>query len=126
MASLFTRIRTGEIPGSILEDTGEFFALLDIHPKQKGHTLIIPYQEVDYLFDLDKDTYHKLWDMVACVSAKLKATVPCEKIAIMVEGMQIQHVHIHLIPINQEGDLNNVYQPQPGEFEQIQNDYRLQ
>jgi histidine triad (HIT) family protein len=124
MATIFTKIRTQEIPGYILEDTGEFFALLDVFPKQKGHTLVIPHQEVDYIFDLDSETYHKLWVYVAQVAKKLKQVVPCRKIAIVVEGMQVSHTHIHLIPINHEGDLLSKYDTNPQELSEIQSQYR--
>ena len=124
MATIFTRIRTGEIPGYILEDTGEFFVFLDNRPQQRGHVLVVPYQEVGYLFDLDSATYHKLWDVVAEVSQKLKRIVPCKKIAVMVKGLQVDHVHVHLVPINEESDLETHYDPQPDEFIQLQNQYR--
>ncbi len=126
MATVFSKIRKREISGHILEDTGEFFAFLDITPKQKGHTLVVPYPEVDYLFDLDSVTYHKLWDMVAQVSAKLKQTVPCKKIAVVVEGMQVSHVHVHLIPINHEGDLDQRYETTPEDLAQLVKEYRSQ
>lgn len=124
MATIFTKIRTQEIPGYILDDTGEFFTCLDVFPKQKGHTLVVPYQEIDYIFDLDTDSYRKLWEYAASVARKLKQVVPCKKVAIVVEGMQVPHVHVHLIPINKEGDLHQTYEATPEELSQIQTQYR--
>lgn len=124
MATIFTRIRTGEIPGYILEDTGKFFVFLDNAPQQRGHLLVVPYQEVDDIFDLDSETYHQLWDGVAMVSAKLRKIVPCRKVAVMVKGLQVNHVHVHLVPINAESDLESQYTPEPDEFAQLQDQYR--
>lgn len=119
MATVFTQIRTGEISGHILEDTGEFFSILDITPRQKGHTLVIPYQETDDIFDLSTEQYQDLWTYVASVAARLRQIVPCQKVAIMVEGLEVAHTHVHLIPISQPGDLSRTYSYNHGEQDQL-------
>lgn len=105
MSTVFTKIREGEIPGFIFDDNGEFFVIHTNNPIQLGHLLVIPYQEIDYIFDLDDNIYNKLWLYVKDVSLKLKKITNAKKIAIKVEGLEVNHIHIHLIPINNPGDL---------------------
>ncbi len=105
MSSIFTQIRNKQIPGIIFDDNGEFFVIHTNNPAQLGHLLVIPYQEVDNIFDLDHDTYHKLWDYVKMISQKLRHITESHKIGIQVEGLEVPHVHVHLIPINKSGDM---------------------
>lgn len=105
MDTVFTKIRKGEIPGFIFDDNGEFFVIHTNNPIQLGHLLVIPYQEIDYIFDLDDNIYNKLWLYVKDVSLKLQKITNAKKIAIKVEGLEVNHIHIHLIPINNPGDL---------------------
>jgi len=105
MSTVFTKIRKREIPGFIFDDNGEFFVIHTNNPIQLGHLLVIPYQEIDYIFDLDDNIYNKLWLYVKDVSLKLQKITNAKKIAIKVEGLEVNHVHIHLIPINNPGDL---------------------
>lgn len=107
MSSIFTKIRTKEIPGFIFDDNGEFFVIHTNNPAQLGHLLVIPYHEVDYIFDLDDDTYNKLWVYVKHISLKLQQLLGAKKIGIRVEGLEVNHVHVHLIPINNSGDMYN-------------------
>lgn len=105
MDTIFTKIRKREIPGFIFDDNGEFFVIHTNNPIQLGHLLVIPYQEIDYIFDLDDNIYNKLWLYVKDVSLKLQKITNAKKIAIKVEGLEVNHIHIHLIPINNPGDL---------------------
>lgn len=105
MSTVFTKIREGEIPGFIFDDNGEFFVIHTNNPIQLGHVLVIPYLEIDYIFDLDNVTYNKLWEYVKNISIRLQKITNAKKIAIKVEGLEVNHVHIHLIPINNPGDL---------------------
>ncbi|NBP55298.1 HIT family protein [bacterium] len=105
MDTIFTKIRKGEIPGFIFDDNGEFFVIHTNNPIQLGHLLVIPYQEIDYIFDLDDHIYNKLWLYVKKVSLKLQKITNAKKIAIKVEGLEVNHIHIHLIPINNSGDM---------------------
>ncbi|MEY2986125.1 MAG: hypothetical protein RJB24_354 [Candidatus Parcubacteria bacterium] len=105
MSTVFTKIREGEIPGFIFDDNGEFFVIHTNNPIQLGHLLVIPYLEIDYIFDLDNGTYNKLWEYVKNISIRLQKITNAKKIAIKVEGLEVNHVHIHLIPINNPGDL---------------------
>lgn len=106
MSSVFTKIRTQEIPGYIFDDNGEFFLIHTNNPSQLGHLLVIPYQEVDYIFDLDDVTYNNLWEYVKYISLKLQKILGVKKIGIKVEGLEVNHVHVHLIPINHPGDMD--------------------
>jgi histidine triad (HIT) family protein len=105
MTTIFTKIREGSIPGFIFDDNGEFFVIHTNNPIQLGHLLVIPYQDIDYIFDLDNNIYTKLWEYVKDISIRLKKATKAKKIAIKVEGLEVNHVHIHLIPINKPGDM---------------------
>jgi histidine triad (HIT) family protein len=105
MATIFTKIRKKEIPGFIFDDNGEFFVIHTNNPIQLGHLLVIPYDETDYIFDLEDNTYHKLWEYVKNISTRLQKITQAKKIAIKVEGLEVNHVHIHLVPINHPGDM---------------------
>lgn len=105
MPSIFSRIVAGEIPCYKVAEDERFLAFLDISPLTKGHTLVIPKQEIDYLFDLDDDLYLGLQLFAKKVALAIKQAIPCTRVGVAVMGMEVPHVHIHLIPINKEGDM---------------------
>ncbi|MBQ7639990.1 MAG: HIT family protein [Bacteroidales bacterium] len=106
MASIFSRIVAGEIPSYKVAESDRYYAFLDIAPLAEGHTLVIPKKEVDYLFDLDADTYKGLWEFAAKVARAQKAALPCKRIGVAVLGMEVPHAHIHLVPLQSESDLD--------------------
>lgn len=106
MASIFTKIINGEIPSAKVAEDDHYYAFLDINPLKKGHTLVIPKQEVDYIFDATDETYQGLWAFAKRVAAAVEKTVPCERIGIAVLGLEVPHAHIHLVPIDGIGDIN--------------------
>jgi histidine triad (HIT) family protein len=106
MASIFTKIINREMSGHIVRETDKFIAILDIFPSQPGHTLVIPKQEIDYIFDLPDNLYTELWEEVRIISEVLKKVTGRHKIGIKVEGLQVPHVHVHLIPIDKPQDFN--------------------
>ncbi|MEL7221042.1 MAG: HIT family protein [Bacteroidota bacterium] len=106
MASIFSKIIAGEIPSYQVAETANFIAFLDISPRTAGHTLVVPKQEVDYIFDLDAATYAALWTFARQVAAAVEKAVPCERVGVAVIGLEVPHTHIHLIPINSVGDVN--------------------
>jgi histidine triad (HIT) family protein len=124
MVSVFTKIRNKEIPGIIFDDNGEFFVIHSNNPAQLGHLLVIPYQEIDYIFDLDSEVYHKLWDYVKNIATRLQNITGAKKIGIKVEGLEVAHVHIHLIPINQAGDLEAASQIKETDIQQLQQEFK--
>ncbi|MFD2161932.1 HIT family protein [Paradesertivirga mongoliensis] len=106
MASVFSKIVAGEIPAHKVAETDEFLAFLDVHPLAKGHVLVIPKAEVDYLFDLEDELYLGLQAFAKKVAAGLKKAIPCNRIGVAVIGLEVPHAHIHLVPINGMDDLN--------------------
>jgi len=106
MASIFTKIINREIPSYKIAETEDFYAMLDIAPNSKGHTLCIPKKEVDKLFDLDEDTYNGLFAFSRKVALAIEKTVSCERVGMAVVGLEVPHVHIHLIPLNTMGDMS--------------------
>ena len=106
MDSVFTRIVNGEIPSYKIAEDDKYYAFLDINPIAKGHTLVIPKQETDYIFDLDDETLAGLHIFAKKVAAAIKKAVPCKRIGVVVLGMEVPHAHIHLIPLNKESDAN--------------------
>lgn len=107
MATIFTKIAKGEIPSFKVAEDEQFYAFLDISPLAKGHTLVIPKNvEDDYIFNLDPETYDGLWRFARKVAVALKAAVPCKRVGVAVLGMEVPHTHIHLVPLQSEGDLN--------------------
>ena len=107
MATIFTRIAAGEIPSYKVAESEDFYAFLDINPLAPGHTLVIPkHTEDDYIFNLDEKTYEGLWVFARKVSLALKAAVPCKRVGVAVLGMEVPHTHIHLVPLQSEGDLD--------------------
>ncbi len=107
MASIFTKIVNGEIPAHKVAEDENFLAFLDIFPVAKGHTLVIPKKEVDYLFDLDDELYIGLQLFAKKVAEGLKKAIPCLKVGVLVLGLEVPHAHIHLIPMQSEADLLN-------------------
>jgi histidine triad (HIT) family protein len=106
MAGIFARIASGEIPSYKIAEDERFFAFLDINPLAKGHTLVIPKQEIDYLFDMDEDMYKDLWQFAMKVAKAIKQVVPCIKVGVAVIGLEVPHAHIHLVPLNRMDDIN--------------------
>ena len=122
MASIFTKIINGEIPCYKVAENERFIAFLDIFPLTKGHTLIIPKKEVDYIFDLDYETYLGLMEFSKDVALAIKKVIPCKRISISVIGLEVPHAHVHLIPINSMNDCNFANQKlkfTKDEFEEI-------
>ena len=107
MATIFTKIAKGEIPSYKCAESDDFYAFLDISPLAAGHTLVIPKNvEDDYIFHLDEATYAGLWAFARKVAVALKAAVPCKRVGVAVLGMEVPHTHIHLVPLQTEGDLD--------------------
>jgi histidine triad (HIT) family protein len=107
MASLFTKIVNGEIPAWKVAEDENYLAFLDIFPVAKGHTLVIPKREVDYLFDLEDESYVGLQLFAKKVALGLQKAIPCLKVGVMVLGLEVPHAHIHLVPMQTEADLLN-------------------
>ena len=106
MSTIFSKIVSGEIPSHKVAETIDFLAFLDIQPLTRGHLLVIPKKEVDYIFDLDDETYVGLMLFARIVAGGLKLAIPCEKVGIAVIGLEVHHTHIHLIPMNRVDDMN--------------------
>jgi histidine triad (HIT) family protein len=122
MASIFTKIINGEIPSYKIDEDEYFYAFLDIFPLAKGHILVIPKKEVDYLFDLDDKTYLGLSAFAKKLAIALKKAIPCKKVGVVVLGLEVPHAHIHLIPMQSEQDVNFANPKKkfsPEEFEEI-------
>ena len=103
---IFSKIAAGEIPSYKCAENDEFYAFLDINPVGKGHTLVIPRREVDYIFDMENDEIGRYQQFAKQVAVALKKAVPCKKIAQVVLGLEVPHAHIHLIPMNTEADVD--------------------
>lgn len=106
MATIFSRIAAGEIPSYKIAEDDRHFAFLDINPVAPGHTLVIPKQETDYIFDLNDDDYASLQLFAKRVAEAMRRAMPCKRIGVAVMGLEVPHTHIHLIPINAESDMN--------------------
>jgi len=122
MASIFTKIVNGEIPAYKVAEDENYLAFLDIFPVAKGHTLVIPKKEVDYLFDLDNETYCGLQLFAKKVALGLKKAIACKRVGVLVLGLEVPHAHIHLVPIQSENDVLNFSNKKkftPEEFEEI-------
>src|SRR6201995_5252863 len=104
--TIFSKIVAGEIPAYKVAETVEFLAFLDINPLAEGHVLVIPKKEVDYLFDLDDETYTGLQIFAKIVATGLRKAIPCQRIGVAVIGLEVPHAHIHLIPLNKVSDIN--------------------
>ena len=121
MSTIFTKIINGEIPCHRLAENEDFLAFLDVRPVAYGHALVIPKQEVDYLFDLDDARLADIMVFSRPVARAIEKVVPCERIGIMVAGLEVPHAHIHLIPINAVSDLNfaNSKAAEPGQLKEL-------
>lgn len=106
MASIFTKIVNGEIPCYKIAETNDFLAFLDVFPLRKGHTLVIPKKEVDYIFDLDDQTYAGLMMFTKIVSNAVNKAMDCKRVGVAVIGLEVPHTHVHLVPLNEIGDIN--------------------
>ena len=106
MPTVFTRIVNGEIPCYKVAEDDRFLAFLDINPLAKGHTLVIPKKEIDYLFDVEDDLYSDMWLFSKKVALAIEKVVPCQRIGIAVLGLEVPHAHIHLVPINSVYDID--------------------
>jgi histidine triad (HIT) family protein len=106
MSSIFTKIINGEVPAYKVAETDQFLAFLDIFPLIKGHTLVVPKKEVDYIFDLDDETLSGLHLFSKRVALAIGRTMPCQRVGTVVLGLEVPHAHIHLVPLQSEGDIN--------------------
>lgn len=106
MATIFTKIISGEIPAYKVHESDEFLAFLDIMPVQRGHVLVVPKKEIDYLFDVEDDMLSRMMIFSKEVARKIKASFPCKRVGVTVIGLEVPHAHIHLIPINSLHDMD--------------------
>ncbi len=121
MASIFTKIINGEIPSYKVAENDDFIAFLDVNPNAKGHTLVVPKKEVNKLFDLDEQTYNDLMKFSRKVAIALEKTISCKRIGMSVIGLEVPHVHVHLVPLNSMADIQFKQKVSltKGDFEQI-------
>jgi histidine triad (HIT) family protein len=122
MSTIFTKIINGEIPSYKIAEDEKFYAFLDLFPLAKGHTLVIPKEEVDYFYDLDDDTYMGLQAFARKIALALDKAIPCKKVGVAVLGLEVPHAHIHLVPMQSEADINFKNPKKkftPDEFEEI-------
>lgn len=120
--TIFSKIAAGEIPSYKVAEDDRFYAFLDINPLQWGHTLVIPKQETDYIFDLDDDTLAGLQVFSKRVAKAIKKAIPCRKVGQAVLGLEVPHAHIHLVPLKTEGDMDfskKIADPDPAEMAHI-------
>lgn len=106
MASIFSKIIAGEIPSYKVAENEKFYAFLDINPLQKGHTLVVPKKEVDYIFDIDDKDLGEMMIFAKKVARSIAKTIPCIKVGVAVIGLEVPHAHIHLVPMNKESDIS--------------------
>ncbi|MBF8458287.1 HIT family protein [Kaistella sp. G5-32] len=106
MSSIFTKIIKNEIPAYKIAEDEKYLAFLDAMPLVKGHTLVIPKKEIDFIFDLENEDFKDLWSFAQKVAKKLEKTYPDKRISVSVIGLEVPHAHIHLIPITEMGDMN--------------------
>ena len=106
MASIFTKIVNGDIPSYKIAEDENYYAFLDINPLAKGHTLVIPKKEVDYIFDIGEELYKGLFAFARKVAPAIEKVIPCKRIGLTVIGLEVPHAHIHLIPINSIYDMD--------------------
>jgi len=105
MATIFSKIVAGEIPSYKIAENEEFYAFLDLHPFTKGHTLVIPKVEIDYLFDIEDETLGHMMIFAKKIAIAIKKAIPCKRVAVAVVGLEVPHAHIHLFPIVKESDV---------------------
>ena len=106
MASIFSKIISGEIPSFIVAENENFLAFLDVFPIAKGHVLVIPKREIDYLFDITSDEYLEFWKFAQLVAKAMDRAITCKRIGVAVIGLEVPHAHIHLVPLNNISDIN--------------------
>lgn len=106
MATIFTKIVNGEIPSYKIAESDRFYAFLDINPLAEGHTLVIPKRETDYIFDIEDAEYQELFLFAKRVASAIKKAIPCKRVGVAVLGMEVPHAHIHLVPLQTEGDMD--------------------
>lgn len=123
MASIFTKIVNGEIPCYKVAETDEFLAFLDVNPNTKGHTLCIPKQEIDKIFDLDEALYTGLMQFSRQVAIAIEKAIPCKRVGISVIGLEVPHTHVHLIPLHSMEDARFIQKATltPEEFQEVAN-----
>lgn len=122
MASIFSRIIAGEIPSYKVAENEHFYAFLDINPLTRGHTLVVPKTEVDYIFDLDDRTLADIMVFAKQVADRIKRKIACKRVAVVILGLEVPHAHIHLIPIQSENDVDfrrEKLKLNPEEFQKI-------
>lgn len=120
--TIFSKIIAGEIPSYKIAENDEFYAFLDINPVNWGHTLVVPKQETDYIFDLDNDLLGRMMIFAKKVAVGLKATTNCKKVGVTVIGLEVPHAHIHLVPMMQERDMDftkKIDKPDPAKMKQL-------
>ncbi len=105
MSSIFTKIINGEIPSFKVAENSDFYAFLDINPNAKGHTLVVPKKEVNRLFDLDEETYAGLMSFSRKIAKSMRKVIECDRIGMTIIGLEVPHVHVHLIPLNKMEDI---------------------
>ena len=121
--TIFSRIIAGEIPCYKIAEDDRFFAFLDINPVNWGHTLVVPRQETDYIFDIDDEQLGAMMVFAKKVARAIKRAMPCRKVGVTVLGLEVPHAHIHLVPLKSEGDMNfskKISDPDPEKMKQIQ------
>ena len=106
MSSIFSKIIAGQIPCYKIAENDKYIAFLDVFPLKKGHTLVVPKQETDYIFDLDNNTYIGLMAFSKEIAIAIKKAIPCNRLAVNVFGLEVPHAHVHLIPMNTMNDVN--------------------
>lgn len=121
MSSIFTKIINGDIPSYKVAENDKFYAFLDVNPNAKGHTLVVPKQEENKLFDLDEENYNGLMQFSRKIAIALEKTIPCKRIGMSVIGLEVPHVHVHLIPLHNMEDIQfeKKVQLEKTEFEAI-------
>lgn len=119
--TIFSKIIAGEIPSYKCAESERFYAFLDINPVGKGHTLVVPKKEVDYLFDMDDEELAAMMVFAKKVARAIKSVIPCRKVGVAVLGLEVNHAHVHLIPLQSEGDMDfrNKKQYSPEQMQQI-------
>ncbi len=106
MSTIFSKIVSGEVPAYKVAESNDYLAFLDVNPLTRGHVLVIPKQETDYIFDINDEDYMGMWVFAKIVAQGIKKIFPCRKVGIAVVGLEVAHAHIHLIPLNAVGDMN--------------------
>jgi histidine triad (HIT) family protein len=127
MTTIFTKIVNGEIPAYKIAETNDFLAFLDVKPLAAGHTLVIPKKETDYIFDMDNEHFAGLHLFSKIVAEAIKKAIPCKRIGVAVIGLEVPHAHIHLVPMNEIGELNfgnERKQFSPEEYQEIAENIR--